>query len=280
MCYLIAACTENPFSDEPEIISKNSIRGTVQLENSEQPNGVYIWLEGINTGTLSDGNGEYLLTLPSRSDQPGGGITGSFNLYYYIANYEIQTTKLIIRNGEFLYASGDIDEKGNIQETKKLLQLASVHTEINPEIIPTSFDSTLRIATTVEVLVDKLEFRESGPDSQFIMFFLIEKLENDDSRFPLSLMPVEASPKAQVFENGLHQSHSEIKISPNFFSEGDYILIPFLWISQDALSPELVKSLGADFQKFNNQYNRIPFKRSGGQITVIAQKDSIGRRGF
>jgi len=60
----------------------------------------------------TDKRGNFILTLPSPQLQPGGGLTGSYKIYYYVANYEYAVSTVLIRNGRFEYNSEDINKEG------------------------------------------------------------------------------------------------------------------------------------------------------------------------
>jgi len=111
---LAAGCTENPFDSGSEISAKTSVSGRVILLNSSSSEGVYVWLEGLNLGVFTGPNGDFLLRLPSPSSQPGGGFTGSANLYFYMANFQLDSTRLVLRGGEFLYSQGELNIRKHI----------------------------------------------------------------------------------------------------------------------------------------------------------------------
>ena len=62
---LTSGCTENPFANKDQRISSRNISGRIYLTDGAKPQGIFVWLETFNVGTLTDENGVFKLTLPS-----------------------------------------------------------------------------------------------------------------------------------------------------------------------------------------------------------------------
>jgi len=68
----LISCTENPFSDAPEVGS-TQIRGQVLLNNDTDNSGVYVWLEQMGVSAYTNTDGEFLISIPPPASQGGGG---------------------------------------------------------------------------------------------------------------------------------------------------------------------------------------------------------------
>ena len=72
--FFFSACTENVLDNQSISLPKNQITGTVKLNQRENAEGIYVWLEGLNIGQKTDENGEFKIEIPPfllQVDQPG-----------------------------------------------------------------------------------------------------------------------------------------------------------------------------------------------------------------
>jgi len=98
--FFFSGCTENVLDNQSISAPKNQITGTVKLNQREKAEGIYVWLEGLNIGQRTDKNGEFKIEIPPfRLQEDQAGLTGVFNLYYYSANFNLESIKLVFRNG-------------------------------------------------------------------------------------------------------------------------------------------------------------------------------------
>ena len=79
-------CTESPIEENIDI-SNHTLRGKVELSDGLQPDGVFVWFKVLNMSTRTGDDGSFELNLPPASKQPGNGLDGIFNLYFYMSNY-------------------------------------------------------------------------------------------------------------------------------------------------------------------------------------------------
>lgn len=261
-----SGCTHNPFGGDDEISAKRTVGGQVNLEQSENSGGLYIWLEGIDTGTFTDGEGNFQLTLPPPASQPGGGFTGTANLYFYMANFRMDTTKLILRNGEFLYSQGEIDEKGNFRQTRTMNKLMSINTSLSPASIDTAFSGNIRATITIDVWDSQIELQTIKSDFQYFAIAAVEK-QNADPPFVRSFI-TGAIKTDTTLSRGRHIFVSDYFYQSNFLPPGEYILMPYMWINQDNIPPGLIESLDAPYARYNESYVNLPFQHDGGKLEV------------
>ena len=145
----LISCTENPFSDPPEVGS-TQIRGQVLLNNDTDNSGVYVWLEQIGVSAFTNTDGEFLISIPPPASQGGGGgIDGDLFMYFYLANYELDSVKVAFLNGVPLASVGDLNEEGNLVSIIHLFNLLNVELTFNNETISMSSIARLRITITL-----------------------------------------------------------------------------------------------------------------------------------
>lgn len=126
---LIWSCTENPFSDN--IFSGGdgqNFSGTVQLENSADPSGVFVWLEAFNLKTTTDKDGKFSFKLPPRQQShPGGGLTGYYTIYFYVENYDVLSVRIFLFDGAVDYTKSGLDSDGRFKAKIELRKLLNIH---------------------------------------------------------------------------------------------------------------------------------------------------------
>ncbi len=121
--FFFSGCTENILDNQSISSSGNKITGTVKLNQRENAEGVYVWLEGLNIGQKTDENGEFKIEIPPFILQGyQTGLTGVFNLYYYSANFNLESTKLFFRNGSLASHQDVISENGELLKPQRVLQ--------------------------------------------------------------------------------------------------------------------------------------------------------------
>ncbi len=265
---LMANCTENPFGGESDISTKTTVSGRVILLNSSSSEGVYVWLEGLNVGVFTGPNGDFQLHLPSPSSQPGGGFTGSANLYFYMANFQPDSTRLVLRSGEFLYSQGELNENGELLHPRTLTKLLTVSTALRPSAIPTSYDSTLETIVTLQVLALQVELLAYGAGSNFLTLAEVQKINTAEAwvgSLYSGFLQIDTT-----FFSGTYVFTTSYLLDPYFLTPGDYLVMPYIWVKQEHLPRGLIHSLGAAYEKFDLNYVNIPFQREGGRLTVTA----------
>ena len=144
-------CTTNPFSKDEDTKSNTQIvSGKILLSDGSHPDSIYVWLEEFDIGTFSNDKGEFKLSLPPQQEQPGGGVTGVFNLYFFVVNYELEFVEVSVNNGLFIYDNGAIDKHGSLKDVITLQKLLNVKTEVSPQHIPADFRSYIFVTITLE----------------------------------------------------------------------------------------------------------------------------------
>jgi len=119
---VIIACTRNENPIKPiEPAPHQFIRGSVILENQTNYAHCPVVLDSLNIGTLTDSSGSYEIFLPDSL----AGVTGKFNIYFYLYDYELDSLVVIIKNGKVLWSAADVLDDGTLK-TFTLKQLLSI----------------------------------------------------------------------------------------------------------------------------------------------------------
>ncbi|RMF68221.1 MAG: hypothetical protein D6743_03700 [Calditrichaeota bacterium] len=263
-----SSCTDSPLGGD--IQPRNlQVGGTVVLSDSFRAEGVYVWLQDLNLSTRTDEKGHFVITLPppAAQGQPEG-LTGVFNLYYYLANYSLGLTKLTVRNGEFVYGVGDIDKNGELAMPKKLEKILDINTVVTPPFISTDFAGPIQVDIHLQTPPDDsstVVFPTSMPLSPFGTILLRKR--DTGQLFPFSIE--KGDPRKNSFLVGQAGRVLNMPISTvqGVLPPGEYEVIPHMLIDHEPLPAGLLDSLGA-IREPAEDYLNYPVRRTGGEFEV------------
>lgn len=271
LCSLIlfAACTGNSLFDDNISVSENrTLKGRVLLLHESNYAGTYVWLEGFNDGTFTDSDGNFRFDLPEPSAQPGGGLNGIFNVYFYCANFKIEKAAVLMLNGNIEQSRGDVNADGRIYPDIVLTKLLEMRTRVSPDTLYEQREDTVITTVYLENLVDTVRIRtyRGNPDA-------------------LIVLPENGAPsEATIFPGRQTVWTEEVITTPleytivysfllNFFQPGVYNFIPILEIVQPGIPDELLYSLGTDVYGLSSDYLALPFRRQNGHLTIVSNSN-------
>ncbi len=268
-------CAENPFFDDDKTPSEGTeIHGSVKLNDEKSPDGVLVWLEGFNIGSFTDEQGKFKIELPPVSNQINAGASGIFNLYFYLANYKVDTCKVFIRSGEVVSSKADINKKGELKSTKELCKLLHITTTVEPSMVNKSYNGEINVTVTLQAIdeaVDVLLFLkiiEIGERVDLMAGGFLRRLDSDQSHAEALDVTSLKSVKEKIgFKPRSWKMVFNKKIADLSF--GQYEIIPYIVINQHKVPQALFKSLGSNVQSMSFDYLNLPFKREGGYLKVL-----------
>ncbi|MFZ5518978.1 MAG: hypothetical protein ACOY90_20265 [Candidatus Zhuqueibacterota bacterium] len=262
------ACTKNPFGDDDISSEAQTIHGTVSLQR-DTPEGVYVWLEGFNLGTFSDTSGAFELKLPSSSRF--ANLTGNFHLYFFVANYAIDTASVVIHNGEVKFALGDLDENGKLNRTIHLIKLMHIKLAAKESVfddaIPLRDIGKVAMELTFTAIKEAVtaEFPRKTEGPLCIIFMQRISPDNDIQKMvltnPLALESDLASDNIttdpRYWTGSFNKRTLELPI-------GAYKITPYCLIHQPGLPDALVKNFCRDKNNPTIDFVNLPMKIEGG----------------
>jgi len=262
------SCTTNPFSDDNEIEQNlSTIKGNVKLSDSIVPDSIYIWLENFNIGTFTNSNGEFALTLPSPQAQPGGGVTGVFNLYCYVVNYKIHSIDVAVQNGTFMFGEAGVGPNGWLRTNIILSKLLNVSTSITPNFITSDFRDSIKITLTVNSIENSVEIlafknQDNVISGAFILHTTLKNRQLD--RYILTNSHLQSE-----FISTIPRSYISVhKYNICELPKGIYEVIPFIWVKQKNIPPELIENFTPYPVYMSEDYLKLPFKRNNGTVEI------------
>jgi len=267
-------CTENPFYNDNNISGDRIISGKVALSDQSSPDDVFVWLEDFDVHSRTDKNGYFQILLPSQEKQTGGGLNGIFNLYFYVANYALDSAEVVIQNGAVVRSDGDLNDKGELRETKHLSKLLNIKVMVSPETVSENSSDSIYVMVALQAVHDSIEvvipkmnrdIPKGRPDLLSAIFF--KKIDSVENIVKLINNGGDVQRTYTVATTTL-QWRLNLEQTPGFFPPGDYQIIPYILIQQKNLPAGLMESLGENVEDFSPNYVNIPLKVEGGKIGV------------
>ena len=271
--FIFAACTNNPFSDDEISSGTRRITGKVEAGNNQSPEGVYVWLEGFDIGTFTNQDGEFEITLPSTA-QNSGGAAGILNLYYYLANYKLEKTELIVRSGEFVFTTGEINKKGELYRPKFIPRILNISTILTPSTAHADTSIFMKVEVVLSSETDSVTVfypRETfnGPNKLIAPLF-VQNLQTGTAFYvEAALIGINREDLITIERSRSFVRTMLVSIDKGVLSEGRYEIIPYLRVSQPDVPAELLNNLIEDIDSFGLDYLNVPFLRTNGVLSVM-----------
>lgn len=261
-------CIENPFGDDKISGGTRSVRGQVQLNNNASAEGAYVWLEGFNLGTRVNAHNEFTLILPPAASQGSGGAGGAFQMYFFLANYELASTSVVTRNGAFVYNQGDINKNGELANAKVLTRFLRVSTQVTPASVPENYNGNISVETTFEASIDTATVVFPNTIAGLLGAVLVRRVGTSQ------IYTYQAVPGANGVETQrITRAPAKRGMTMNFTTTplpaGDYEVIPYFLIRHQNVPALLLASLGGGVEQLGPSYLDLPVKREGGQFKVV-----------
>jgi hypothetical protein len=279
---LLIKCTQNPFEASDKVSPKGGkIRGGVELSDRISPAGVYVWLDHLNIGTWTDKNGQFEMILPSPVSQPGGGITKDSKLYFYLANYQVETAEVVLLNGRALYSHGDINENGELKHDLCMTKIMDIKIAVEPREFPqnpaldslTNIESELvTVHLTLRALSGMVNIQCSGDELGPIAVLFIKRV--DPGKDFAAMLKVKGPSTIIILGNksvGLVPKTwtASFLLEVGHLAPGNYKIIPYFFLPQQSVPDKLLESLGKNVTLPIETYLNLPMKREGGDFKVL-----------
>ncbi len=271
-CFKLASgCTLNPFGGDDVSSGKRSIKGEVVLSDQrDSRNNIYVWLEGFNIGDKTDDKGEFRITLPPSGSQGStGGADGLFRLFFYVANYHLSNSELLVQDGEFVYAKGEINKDGELFPDKFLSKMLVIETEVIPAVINRNSNSIIQINVKLRALEDSVSVVFPNSIGGLLGAAFLRNIATEQV-FIIDGPPTDTR-DVQIITRAESSRSLLFDLIINPLPVGRYEVIPYLLVEGKAIPAELILSLGTNVTGLNQGYLNIPFKRNAAILEVTNQ---------
>jgi hypothetical protein len=271
---LLSQCTDNPFSDTQISLPGSTIRGTLDLSDGSSPDGVYVWLEGFDFGTFTDSNGRFQFKLPSPKSQAGFGITGTFKIYCYLANFNLGTHNIVLRNGELDFVHSRIRENGELRSSIYLSKFLDIDIKIEPKLVDLNYTGPIAVQLTLRALEDtvfvQIPDKLQGP----LAILMTQKVSPEQDYFEIVVthpFALNANMVADTITMVPKVWLAGFLMSPGRFPKGKYKIVPYFLIDpKTSLPAEMLNNLGRNIDRPVSEFLKNPTKRRGGDLEVTA----------
>lgn len=269
------SCTKSPLSESSKI-SSNTITGTVELSDGSIPGKVLVWFRIFDIGTRTDEQGQFSLTIPQPSEQPAGGLDGVFYLYFYMANYQVDSVSVAIFNGNIQASTEGITGNGELEDPVELTKILSIRANMNKHNLLDTVQDTVRIVYTVRALGDPVEISAgfSNPAFQGDPQYLIGFVRNIDPEvdFCLGVYREDRGHRTALFEIDEQPTDLlplEIIVTPGTYAPGDYKIIPDIQVHQENIPKGLLETLKTGSQNTCDDFFNVPLVVGDNDLTVV-----------
>jgi hypothetical protein len=268
LAVLIMRCTSNPFGGDEITFGYRQVKGNVKLNDGSNPEGVYVWIEGFNEGTYTDTDGEFTLILPSQSSAgPSGGLSGLYTMYFYCANYELDSAQAVVQDGEFVYSRGNINKNGRIAPPIELERFLRIETWIEPSSVRTTYSGNIEVNVELTATQDTATVITPYALPDEMGAVLVKKVDTDDififttMQYSTARIRLLVTEESVVLPMTFNTVYTQLPV-------GNYEVIPYIIIFHEEIPEDLINSLGSNVLQLGPNYLKVPFKRIGGDFRV------------
>ena len=264
LVFINNSCTDNPFYGNDTAKDTHVVSGKVLPESGDSPENIYVWLEQLNISTRTNVQGDFKIELP-RTDELSG-YNNDLKLYYYVGDYAIQHSNLLVVDGVFEFGKYDINNDGFIKETVYLRKLIDITTSILPMNIFIDDNETLSVELKIINLDTNLRvinlMNREGVLSGFI-FREINSPRTSAKKYELSSVNYRGYDLTEpVTWTGV------VAWEPNFLPVGTYEVSTYIFLRQEDIPQGLLDSFGTNADQFTDAYLKIPFTHNSDILTI------------
>lgn len=252
--FYFTSCTGSDlFDEEVDPYPNKTITGKVTLQGETDYSNVYVWMDGINFGTLTNSKGEFTLKIPSSYKVSG---IKTHTIYYFLSNFTLKKNTVSVKDGNFEFGIADINPKGELiknVELSKVFDLELVEADYEYYKLQINFNE---IGSVYIPISDSIG---SGSRAIYIAsdyrYSVTNATEFKINSKPSNWIYVSGSPTKPYILN--------FNVEPflrDSLAYGSYKMMPFIYGNTDQIPVAMAKQMISDFndlENFDNYYHRI-----------------------
>lgn len=265
----LISCTSSPVGNDTISQGRRSMSGKVILDANSSPENIFVWLEEFNISTMTDAEGDFSLTLPpSGSQNATGGASGVFRVYFYVANYSLKVSELLVQDGEFMYGKADLDNDGKLITSVSLEKFLDIKSEVRPASVPRSFGERVSAEVELRSLSDSVSVVFPNSIGGFLGAVFLRNIES--GQVYVLRGPEGNNDKVVVTRTGMSRQLVFDLAGPagGSLSVGKYEVIPYILVAHEPVPPQLIESLGNNVEALTGNYLKIPFRRESAIFEI------------
>ena len=275
-CCIVCVCTKSPFGDD-DLGGSNvagalrNIQGNVSLNDGSDPENVYVWMEVFEISNYTDEKGHFSLTLPNKANYGGSeGISGFYDVYFYIANYILDSAQVIVNENEFLYGAGDISTDGSLSPLV-MRKYVDIKTTLDPPTISTDYDTVITVNIELKAKIDFALVHFPGATFLSGLIFVKNRDSNDYYSYWASLMmhlPYWSEDWIAVEKERPAKITMQFTLKNQPLQTGRYEIIPYFFTFHDRFQEDFMEKVFPNSSSLDSNFFNIPMKREGGYLEV------------
>ena len=260
------SCTTNVFWKDPGSTELN-ISGYVISENNHTSVPIAVWAEELNHHSFTDSNGYFSIPI-SGTQSSKGNLSGEISVYFFIHNYQLDSSIINFTNGELSKYQSDFSEEGVLLDTIKLKKLFSgnmkLHFGSNSLNSYDTVSASFHLNTFIDVSLKTYKY--TAYQSDFYSGLIFKSLNRNTFSFYRFSINNEAGNTIYDQLNTInYDKNLEIAwnyniLSNSLFLDSDvYEVFPFFIISHGNLAMRIIQDIAGDSaMSFSEHYLKIP----------------------
>ena len=266
LLFFYNSCTTNIFWEDPNK-TELSIAGYARSEDNQRSVPIAVWLEELNHYTFTDSNGYFSIPILGTQSSKGN-LSGAISVYFFIHNYQLDSSIINFTNGEFSKNQSDFSAEGVLLDTIKLKQLFSGEMELHfGSNSLNSFDTvsaSFYLNTFLDVSLQTYKY--TAHQSDFNSGLIFKSLSKNTFSFYRFSMNNEVGTTIYDQLNTInYDKNIEITWDYNILSDSlsldsdTYEVFPFFIIDHGGLSMRMIQAIAGDSALFfSKHYLEIP----------------------
>ena len=260
------SCTKNFFWEDLSKTELN-ISGYAVSENNNTLVPIAIWVEELNHHSFTDSNGYFSIPI-SGTQSSKGNLSGEISVYFFIHNYQLDSSIVNFTNGELSKHQSDFSEDGILLDTIKLKKLFSGEMELHFGSNSLNSYDTVSASFHLNTFLDVSlkTYKYTAYQSDFYSGLIFKSLNSNTFSFYRFSMNNEAGNTIYDqlntinYDKNLEVTWNYNILSNSLFLDSDvYEVFPFFIISHGNLATRIIQDIAGDSAMFfSKHYLKIP----------------------
>lgn len=263
---LLTSC-KNIFSDDKIQLDRRIINGTVKLSQESDLQNIYVYLDGLDIGTFTDKNGKFSISLPPNLGSSTEGMTsGVFNLYFYLANFELKSAKVAVKDGNFIFGQAALDKNGYVMPSPFLSRSLTIESWVTSGY--KGSPNIYMVRTRMTAYKDGFPVDLPNASQELLGGALIKNITtgavHSEITFTAGYLRV-----YHFLANSTGKDFFLLFDSNSLLLEpGNYLVIPHILPNYDVIAQKIAASMGIDPALLTADYLKWPMRFTGGSVTI------------